>query len=96
MLIDSGANVDCKPEMLRQFGVMGSIYMEKVMNVSKPRVGLANIGTEEHKGGELQQEAYRFVKRIGATFCRKCRGAGDPRRRGRCGRGRWLYRQHAC
>ena len=92
MLIDSGANVDCKPEMLRQFGVMGSIYMEKVMNVSRPRVGLANIGTEEHKGGELQQEAYVLLKESAATFCRKCRGAGDPRRCGRCGRGRWLYR----
>ena len=68
MLIDSGANVDCKPEMLRQFGVMGSIYMEKVMNVSKPRVGLANIGTEEHKGGELQQEAYVLLKESGLHF----------------------------
>ena len=68
MLIDSGANVDCKPEMLRQFGVMGSIYMEKVMNVSRPRVGLANIGTEEHKGGELQQEAYVLLKESGLHF----------------------------
>lgn len=62
MLIDCGANVECKPEMLRQFGVMGSIYMNKVMDVKNPRVGLANIGTEEHKGGELQHEAYALLK----------------------------------
>lgn len=68
MLIDSGANVECKPEMLRQFGVMGSIYMEKVMNVANPRVGLANIGTEEHKGGELQHEAYALLKESGLNF----------------------------
>ena len=49
MLIDSGANVDCKPEMLRQFGVMASIYVEKVMGVKNPRVGLANVGVEDHK-----------------------------------------------
>ena len=62
MLIDSGANVDCRPEMLQQFGMMGSIYMSKVMNIKNPRVGLANIGTEEHKGGELQHEAFRLLK----------------------------------
>lgn len=68
MLIDSGANVECKPEMLRQFGVMGSIYMEKVMGVKSPRVGLANIGTEAHKGGELQHEAYALLKESGLNF----------------------------
>ena len=57
MLIDGGANVESKPEMLQQFGVMGSIYMEKVMGVKNPRVGLANVGTEDHKGGELQHQA---------------------------------------
>lgn len=62
MLIDSGANVECKPEMLRQFGIMGSIYMNKVMGVENPRVALANVGTEEHKGGELQHEAFRLLK----------------------------------
>ncbi len=62
MLIDSGANVDCKPEMLQQFGIMGSIYMNKVMGIREPRVALANIGTEEHKGGELQHEAFRLLK----------------------------------
>lgn len=68
MLIDSGANVDCKPEMLRQFGVMGSIYMRKVMNVERPRVALANIGTEDHKGGELQHQTFAMLKASGLNF----------------------------
>lgn len=62
MLIDSGANVDCKPEMLNQFGMMGSIYMKKVMGVADPRVGQLNVGSEEHKGGELQHAAYALMK----------------------------------
>ncbi|WP_277668344.1 phosphate acyltransferase PlsX [Caproiciproducens galactitolivorans] len=68
MLIDSGANVECKPDMLRQFGVMGSIYMEKVMKIPDPRVALANIGTEEHKGGELQHEAYAMLSKTDLNF----------------------------
>ncbi|MFR8002159.1 MAG: phosphate acyltransferase PlsX [Hydrogeniiclostridium sp.] len=68
MLIDSGANVDCKPEMLQQFGIMGSIYMNKVMGVKDPRVALANIGTEEHKGGELQHEAFQLLKSAPVNF----------------------------
>lgn len=68
MLIDCGANVDCKPEMLQQFGIMGSIYMQKVMGVSNPRVALANIGTEDHKGGELQHQAFALLKNAGLNF----------------------------
>ena len=68
MLIDSGANVDCKPEMLRQFGVMASIYVEKVMGVKNPRVGLANVGVEEHKGGELQHAAFALLKDSPVNF----------------------------
>lgn len=68
MLIDSGANVECKAEMLQQFGVMGSIYMKKVMGVPNPRVALANIGTEDHKGGELQHEAFALLKESKLNF----------------------------
>ncbi len=68
MLIDCGANVDCKPEMLLQFGIMGSIYMEKVMGITNPRVALANIGTEDHKGGQLQHEAFALLKDAGLNF----------------------------
>ena len=59
MLADGGANNECRPEMLEQFGLMGSVYMQKVMGIARPRVGLANVGTEEHKGGELQHEAFK-------------------------------------
>ena len=62
MLIDGGANVDCRPEMLLQFGVMGSAYMRHVMGVEKPRVALANVGEEEHKGDALRQEALALLK----------------------------------
>lgn len=62
MLIDCGANVDCAPETLSLFAVMGSIYMNKVQGVQNPRVGLANIGTEDTKGGELQKEAFGLLK----------------------------------
>ena len=68
MLIDCGANVECRPEMLKQFGVMGSIYMNKVMGVKNPRVGLVNVGIEEHKGGEFQHEAYNRLKESNLNF----------------------------
>lgn len=62
ILMDAGANVECRPEMLVQFGIMGSIYMEKVMGIHAPRVGLINNGTEECKGRELEQEAYQLLQ----------------------------------
>lgn len=68
MLIDGGANVDCRPEMLQQFGIMGSIYVEKVIGIKKPRVALANVGTEDHKGGELQHQAFALLKESNLNF----------------------------
>lgn len=62
MLADGGANIEVRPEMLQQFAIMGSIYMNKVMGIDNPRVGLANVGTEEHKGGILQHETYEILK----------------------------------
>lgn len=62
MLMDAGANLECRPEMLTQFGMMGSIYMSHVMQVENPRVGLLNIGAEETKGTELQQDTYQMLK----------------------------------
>ena len=62
MLNDGGANVDCRPEMLLQFGIMGSAYMKKVMGIENPRVGLANVGSEDHKGDELRQEALALLR----------------------------------
>lgn len=62
IMVDCGANIECKPEYLEQFGVMGSIYLEKCMNIPTPRVALLNNGTEETKGTELQQSAYKLLK----------------------------------
>lgn len=61
MLADSGANNECQPQMLEQFGMMGSVYMQKVMGLKNPRVGLLNVGVEEHKGGPLQHEAFKLL-----------------------------------
>lgn len=68
MLLDSGANSDCRPEMLVHFGIMGSAYMNKVMNVNSPRVALANIGAEESKGRELELETYKLLKAAPVNF----------------------------
>ena len=68
MMLDSGANHDCRPEMLRQFGLMGSVYMKRILGVPNPRVGLVNIGVEETKGTELQVEAYGLMKEAGYNF----------------------------
>ena len=68
MLLDLGANVECRPEMLCQFASMGSIYMNKVEGVENPEVGLINIGAEESKGGELQKEAYQLMKASSFNF----------------------------
>ncbi len=62
MVCDGGANVVCRADMLLQFGLMGSVYMENVMGVQAPRVGLVNVGTESHKGDDLRQEAYALLK----------------------------------
>lgn len=78
MLIDGGANVDCRADMLQQFGIMGSLYMQNVMNVSSPKVGLANVGTEEHKGTELQHEAYKLLKDSPLNFTGNIEGRDIP------------------
>jgi len=68
ILIDAGANVECRPEMLVQFAIMGSAYMEKVVGVKSPAVGLLNVGAEETKGRELEIEAYKLFKDSGLNF----------------------------
>ena len=68
MIIDAGANVDCKPKNLQQFAIMGAIYMEKVMGVKNPRVGLLNVGTEEGKGNELTKQSYELLKKLSVNF----------------------------
>ncbi len=69
MLIDSGANVDCRPEMLFQFAQMGSAYMTHVvLGGREASIGLLNVGTEDTKGGELQHEAFSLLKDSGLRF----------------------------
>ncbi len=62
MICDGGISVEARPDWLLQYGVMGSVYMEKVMGIKNPRVGLVNVGTEDHKGGDLRREAYALLK----------------------------------
>ena len=62
LLIDCGANVDCKSEYLRQFGIMGDAYMRCVRGLKQPRVGLINIGAEAEKGNALTKEAYPLMQ----------------------------------
>jgi glycerol-3-phosphate acyltransferase PlsX len=61
LLLDAGANSDCRPEHLRQFAVLGSAYASLRFHLGRPRVGLLNIGAEESKGNELAREAFRLL-----------------------------------
>ena len=67
-LLDVGANVDCKPENLEQFAVMGEIYFRSMFGTRRPRVGLLSIGEEESKGNELTREAFHLLKKLPLNF----------------------------
>ncbi|HEX8427530.1 phosphate acyltransferase PlsX [Hymenobacter sp.] len=62
ILLDVGANAECKPEMLEQFGELGSLYAQYVLGISNPKVGLMNLGEEEGKGTTLTQAVYQLLK----------------------------------
>ena len=62
LLLDAGANMDCKPSHLLQFALLGDVYTEHIFGKKNPRVGLLNIGSEEGKGDELTKEAYNLLK----------------------------------
>lgn len=68
MLMDMGANAECRPEMLQQFGIMASAYLKRVEGRANPRIALLNIGTEDTKGGELQKEAYKLLNEAPINF----------------------------
>ncbi len=68
MLIDAGANTNCKPENLVQFGIMGSLYMSGVMDIKNPTVGLMSNGEEEGKGDELTKETYPLLQQAPVNF----------------------------
>ncbi len=62
LMLDIGANADCKPEVLNQFAELGSLYGKFVLDMKQPKVGLINIGTEEEKGNTVSQAAYQLLK----------------------------------
>lgn len=62
IFLDAGVNTDCKPDMLYQFGILGSLYAKYVYNIPNPKVGLLNIGEEEEKGSLLTQSAFKLMK----------------------------------
>lgn len=62
LLIDAGANVDSSPELLNQFALMGSVYMEKALGIENPKVSLLNIGAEEGKGNSLYKNAFELLR----------------------------------
>ena len=62
VILDCGANAECTPEFLLQFGLVGSLYAKKYLGVENPRVGLLNIGTEDSKGTQLQKDAYALLQ----------------------------------
>ncbi len=79
LLIDSGANVDCQPQYLVQFGLMGSVYMKSVMGVADPKGGLGNSGGEEEKGNKVTKEAYQLMKAQNSyRFCGNCEAREIP------------------
>ncbi len=68
VLLDVGANVDCKPHHLVEFAVMGETYYHVIFGVERPRVGLLSIGQEDHKGNDLTREALALLKQLPANF----------------------------
>jgi len=68
VLLDSGANIECKPLHLLQFAIMGNIYSREILGYKKPRVGVLSIGTEDSKGNELTLETFQLCKRADINF----------------------------
>lgn len=78
LLLDVGANPDAKPEHLVQYAIMGSIYAEKILGISQPRVALLNIGAEETKGNELAQATYPLLQQAPIHFIGNIEGRDFP------------------
>ena len=76
LVLDAGANVDCKPQHLYEFAVMGSIYMNKMLQINSPTVGLLSIGEESSKGNEVTLEAYKLLSNSKLNFIGNVEG-GD-------------------
>ncbi|MDA8244761.1 MAG: phosphate acyltransferase PlsX [Elusimicrobia bacterium] len=78
ILLDAGANMDCKPWHLAQFAVMGSVYMQSLFRLENPSVGLLSIGEEETKGDTLVQETLPLIKNMGVNFYGPVEGRDIP------------------
>lgn len=74
VLLDVGANVDCKPKHLMQFGIMGSLYANRILGIKSPLVGLLNVGEESTKGNELTQETFPLLRNSALNFCGNIEG----------------------
>ncbi len=68
VLIDAGANVDCKPLNLAQFGIMGEVYGQRILNIPNPRVAILSNGEEISKGNEMTKESFRLLNRLDLNF----------------------------
>ena len=75
VLLDVGANVDSKPEQLRQFAVMGDLYAQQILNLERPRVGLLSIGEEQSKGNDFTKEAFGYLKSSKLNFIGNVEGS---------------------
>lgn len=76
LLLDAGANVDCKPHQLVQFAHLGKVYAQDLMGIAEPRIGLLNIGEEPRKGDELAVATYKFLEESGLNFVGNVEGRG--------------------
>lgn len=68
ILVDAGANVECRPHHLAQFAIMGSVYSREILGYARPRVGLLSVGTEDVKGNDLTQETFKLCKQLALNF----------------------------
>ncbi|MDR1087344.1 MAG: phosphate acyltransferase PlsX [Endomicrobium sp.] len=79
VIADMGANVDCKPEYLLQFGIMASLFCEKIIGIKDPKVGLVSIGEEDIKGNELTLAAFDLLKKADINFVGNIEGRDIPK-----------------
>ena len=68
MLMDTGANMDCKPAYLEEFAIMGKVFLENVIHIDNPKIGLLNVGAESHKGNKLTKESYGLLENADLNF----------------------------
>lgn len=68
LLMDTGANMDCKPAYLEEFAIMGKVFLENVVHIDKPKIGLLNVGVESHKGDKLTKETYELLSESNLNF----------------------------